>query len=74
VADTLEEAKAAFRAAGLTSGRKAHMRPLALSDAQYVQVMTTSYTIPRQLRPISLRRLADLLRGRLAARGAMQAG
>ena len=50
------------------------MRPLALSDAQYVQVMTTSYTIPRQLRPISLRRLADLLRGRLAARGAMQAG
>jgi hypothetical protein len=62
------------------------MRPLALSDAHYVQVMTTSYTIPRQLRPFYLRRLADLLRGRdygdgdvrrasiLAARGAMQAG
>jgi hypothetical protein len=37
--------------------------PIALTDQQFAQVMTTSYTIPRQLRANYLRR-AGLLRDR----------
>jgi hypothetical protein len=40
------------------------MPPIALTDQQFAQVMTTSYTIPRPLRGMYLSRVADLLRGR----------
>ena len=40
------------------------MPPIALTDEQYAQLMSTSYAIPRRLRPIYLERVAALLRRR----------
>jgi hypothetical protein len=38
--------------------------PIALTDQQFTQLMTTSYTIPCLLRGMYLTRVAELLRGR----------
>jgi hypothetical protein len=38
--------------------------PIALSDSQLAQIMTTGRQIPRRLRPNYLRAIAERLRGR----------